>query len=258
MNDDALALAVVNFVAVGIYSFLGWRFSQRRVSPENRLPVLQFSLFLVGLAVSTSAGALDSALAVFAPPSLALVVTLYYIDILAACAALWGLVGYLIHLYSGRAYLVPLTGLYALLYVLLVYYTTASAPDAVTVTLGTVGFRDATMVGGPILGLLVVILVIPEFLGAILYFTLFFRTRDRTARYRIALVSWGLLAYFGIGLLGVAARLGGSLGAVTLGAVLGVVPVLVIFIAYYPPQFVRDRLGVTGIDAVTYPLGPSP
>jgi hypothetical protein len=256
MNDDALVLAIVDFIAVGIYAFLGWRFSQRHVSPENRLPVQQFTLFWLGLALVTFIGALESAVAAFVTPSLPLIVTLYYVEILVLCAALWGLVGYLIHLYTGKAHLVPLTGLYALLYVLLVYYITSSGPDAVTVTLGAVGFHYATVVGGPVLGLLAIILVVPEFLGAVLYFTLFFRTHDRTAQYRIALVSWGLLAFFGLDFVDLAARLGGSLAAVTLGTVLGIVPVLVIFIAYYPPRLVRDRLGVTGIEVVTYPLAP--
>jgi hypothetical protein len=55
---------------------------------------------------------------------------------------------------------------------------------------------------------------------------------------------------------GIGARLGGSTAAVALGAVLGIIPALVIVIAYYPPRFVRDRLGVSGMDAVAHPLAP--
>jgi hypothetical protein len=249
-------LAAADIVAAAIYLFLGWRFSHRRVSPENRLPVLQFSLFWLGLAVVTLIEGIESGVAAFLIPSLALVVTLYYIEILVLCIVLWGLVGYLIHLYTGRAYLVPLSGMYVLLYVLLVYFITASGPSAVTVAQGAVGLRYATQVGGPILGVLVLILVIPELLGSILYFTLFFRTQDRTARYRIALVSWGLLAFFGLDFIGVGARLGGGTAAVAVGAVLGIIPALVIWIAYYPPRAVRDRLGVSGMDTVREPPAP--
>jgi hypothetical protein len=250
MNVASLVLAVVDFVAVAIYTFLGGRFSQRQVSPENRLPMLQFSIFWLGLALVTFIGAIESGAAAFVTPALSLVVTLYYIEILALCAVLWGLIGYLTHLYTGRNYLGSITALYVLLYVLLVYYITASAPDGVTVTLGAVGLRYATPVGGPILGILAVILVIPEFLCAILYFTLFFRTHDPTARYRIALVSWGLLAFFALDFVNVAARLGGGIAAVALDAVLGLIPALVILIAYYPPRVVRARFGVTNIDTV--------
>jgi hypothetical protein len=254
MNGDSLILALVDFVAVAIYLFLGWRFSQRQVSAESRFPVNQFSLFWLALALVTFIGGLEGALAAFAPPSLPLVVTLYYVEILGLCAALWGLVGYLLFLYTGRSFTVPLSGLYALLYVLLVYFVTASGPDAVTVTLGVVGLRYATPVGGALLGLLGLILIVPEFLAAILYFTLFFRTHDRTARYRIALVSWGLLAFFGVGSIGIAARLGGGPTAVALGGVLGLVPAFVILIAYYPPRLVRERLGVNGIEALSWSL----
>jgi hypothetical protein len=255
MNVASLVLALVDFVAVAIYTFLGGRFSQRQVSPENRLPMLQFSIFWLGLALVTFIGGVESATAAFTLPSLSLVVSLYYIEILALCATLWGLVGYLLHLYSGKTYLAPLTALYSLLYVLLVYFITASTPDGVTVTLGAVGVRYATLVGGPVLAVLVLILVVPEFLCAILYFSLFFRTHDPTSRYRIALVSWGLLAFFGLDVVNLAARLGGSTLAVGLGAALGLVPVLVILAAYYPPRSVRERYGVKGFETVVSPMG---
>jgi hypothetical protein len=254
VNVDSIILAVGDFIAVAIYLFLGWHFSQRQVSPANRLPTLQFALFWTGLAVVTFIGGVESAAAAYVTPSLPLVVTLYYIEILALCAVLWGLIGYLVHLYTGRNYLVSITALYGLLYVLLVYYITASAPDGVTVTLGAVGVRYAQTVGGPVLAILALILVVPELLCAILYFTLVFRTHDPTARYRITLVSWGLLAFFGLDFINVAMRLGGSAAAVAVGAALGLVPVVVILIAYYPPRVVRERLGVKGIETVSSPL----
>ena len=256
MNSAPLVVALVDLVAVGIYLFLGWRFSQRSVTAVNKLPVLQFSLFWLGLALVTFITGLESAVAAFTTPPLALVVTLFYIELLLLCAVLWGLVGYLVYLYAGRSFLAPLTTMYAVLYVLLVYFVTASDPAAVTVAVGAVGLQYATPVGGPLLGLLVLVLIFPEFLAAIFYFTLVFRTRDRTARYRIALVSWGLLAFFGLGFVGVDTRLGGGLAAVTLGSLLGLLPALVILIAYYPPRLVRERLGVTGIDPVAGPLPP--
>jgi hypothetical protein len=248
MNAASLVLAVGDFIAVVIYLYLGWRFSQRRVSPENRIPVLQFSAFWLSLALVTFIGGVESAVAAYVTPELALVVTLYYIEILALCVALWGLVSYLTFLYTGRNYLAPLSALYGLLYVLLLYFITASHPNAVTVTLGAVGVSYSTPVGGPILGILVLILLVPEFLAAILYFTLFFRTHDWTARYRIALVSWGLLAFFGLDLVNLGTRLGGGLAAVTLGAIVGLIPPIVILLAYYPPRTLRRRFGVTAIE----------
>lgn len=251
MNASALAVGLTDFVAVGIYFFLGWKFYRRQVAPEYRLPVVQFSIFWLAFALVTFVSGVESSLASFATPMLPLVVSLYYLEILGSCVVLWGLVGYLVHLYTGRAYLLPISALYALLYVLLLYFITASDPDAVTVMLGAVGIQYATPVGGPILAVLVLLLVIPEFLGAILYFTLFFRTHDRTSRYRIGLVSWGLIAFFGIGLFNIGGRLGGGVAAVTLAAVLSIVPSLVILIAYYPPRFVRERLGVSGIETAS-------
>lgn len=251
MDVTSFVVAVTGFVAVGVYLLVGWRFANRRVAPENRLPILQFGLFWVGLAAVTAVGAIDSGTAAFTTPSLPIVLTLYYLEILLLCAALWGLVGYLIRLYTGRAYLAPLTALYAVLYVLLLYFITASGPNMLTVQMGTVGLQYATPVGGPILGVLVVILLLPEFLGAILYFTLFFRTRDPTARYRIALVSWGLIAWFVIGILNVGGRLGGGPLAEGLQGALEIFAALVVLSAYYPPSIVRRRFGVTGVETTT-------
>lgn len=239
-------MAVGDFVAVAIYLFLSAQFARRSVRPESRLPLLQFSLFWLALGLVTLIGGAESAVAAFTTPSLALVLSMYYLEILLLCAALWGLLGYLLHLYFGRSFLAPLTASYALLYVLLLYFITASSADRVTVMLGSVGLGYATAVGGPLLGLLGLFLLGPEFVGAFLYFTLFFRTRDRTARFRIALVSWGLLAFFGVGALDLAVRLGGGPAAVALGSAVNLVPSLVILLAYFPPRVIRERLGVAG------------
>lgn len=64
-----------------------------------------------------------------------------------------------------------------------------------------------------------------------------------------ALVSWGILGFFGVGVIDLAARLGGGLVAVSLGAVLSLTPVAAILLAYYPPRAIRERLGVTGLEA---------
>ena len=52
----------------------------------------------------------------------------------SACIALWGLLYYLIYLFTGnKRWLPPLAIFYIIYYVLLVYYMTASIPDSVKV-----------------------------------------------------------------------------------------------------------------------------
>jgi hypothetical protein len=105
MDSAALITAVASFVGAGVYLFLGWRLALRRVSAGARLPAAQFALFWLGLAAVTLGGAALSMLAVFTLPSDALVVTVVHLEILLLCAMLWGLLGYLSYLYTGRSYL---------------------------------------------------------------------------------------------------------------------------------------------------------
>ena len=248
MDNMALGDGISALVGAALYLFVGWRISRRPVSPQSRFAAAQFTLFWVALSGATAIGGMLSLVAAFTTPTLALAITVTDLNILLACALLWGLVGYLVYLYTGRGFVVPLAVLYGTLYILLLYYLTAGDPTAVLVTAGTVGVSYATPVGGPILGILVILLIVPEFLASIAYFTLVWRTKDRTIRYRVTLVSWSLIAWFSIGSANIGAALGGGLAAEVFGHSIGDIAALVILVAYYPPMAIRTRLGVAPIE----------
>jgi hypothetical protein len=253
MDDAALVSGIAAFVGVALYLYVGLRLSKRQVPPEMRLPARQFTIFWLGLGVVTAIGGAESLVAALQVPPLALVEALLYLNLLLVCVVLWGLVGYLLFLFTGRKFALPLSILYAALGVLLVYFIAASGPNSVTVVQGMVALGYASQIQGPILGILIVLLIGPEFLGAILYFTLFFRTRDPTVRYRVTLVSWSLIAWFGLGLLNVGSLLGGGLAAQVVSHSLGIFAAIVILLAYYPPQYIRSRFRVSGIDEAPKP-----
>jgi hypothetical protein len=161
--------------------------------------------------------------------------------------ALWGLICYLAYLYTGREWTVPISILYAAEYGLLVYYVTAGRPDGVSVTLGSVNPTYGVTVTGPLLAAPILILVFPEFIGALLYLRLFFRTHDRTVRYRIGLVSGGLLAYFLFDFFDFGALVNGGLVGVVVGRLLIIGAALVVLLAYFPPRALRARFGVANI-----------
>jgi hypothetical protein len=248
MDGAALITGVASAAGAGVYLFLGWRLAHRPVPARVRLPAAQFALFWLGLAVVTAVGAGLSLAASVAVPSDALVVTLVHTEVLILSAMLWGLLGYLTYLYTGRNYLAFWSAFYAVLYLLLTYDITASRPSVVTVTHGVVGVQYAAPFGGPLLYVLIAFLIAPEFIGAVLYFTLVFRSPDPTVRFRVTLVSWSIIGWFGLALVDPAALLGGSLGAQIVGHSLGVVAAGVILLAYYPPRAIRRRLDVTAID----------
>ncbi|HKV90830.1 MAG TPA: hypothetical protein VJQ43_06535 [Thermoplasmata archaeon] len=249
MDNTALVTAIATLVAAGMYLYVGWRLFQRPVSPESRLPAAQFSLFWAALGVGTIATAVESLVAAFQTPSLALVITVTDINILLICALLWGLVSYLAYLYTGRRVALPLAVVYGILYVLLLYIITASQPDMVTVNSGVVGVHYATFVNGPILAVLLILLILPEFIASFAYFTLVFRTKDPTIRYRVTLVSWSLIAWFGLSFLNIGARLGGGLGAQIVGQGIGVIIAVVVLLAFFPTAGIRSRFGVSAVAA---------
>jgi hypothetical protein len=247
LDNAALVVGVASFLEVAVYLYIGVRLYHRPVTAETRVPALQFSLFWVGLAASTTLGGIESLIAVFRTPPLALAVTFEYYDIVIVAAALWGLISYLYFLYTGRNGILPVTLLYVLEFGLIVYYISASMPNGVSVSDGTVSLTLLTPLTGPITDLAVLILVVPEFVAGFAYLRLYFRSRDRTVRYRIALVSGGILGWFFLDLADIASRSGGNLTWILVGSLLPIVAALVVLIAYYPPRYLRERFGIAAI-----------
>lgn len=169
-----------------------------------------------------------------------------------------GLVYYLLYLYTGRSSGLYVVGLfYALLFVLLVWLMEAHGLHFAEAG-GHAGEEPGVRVHShePTPGwadlVLGVGLILPPFFAAIAYGLLFFRTKDLTARFRIAFVSAGFILWFGFSLLGTLSRaLTGTersfAGQVT-GQLLGLLAAVLVLIAYDPPRRVRERFGIRAID----------
>jgi hypothetical protein len=247
MTGDPAALANGLYAAgtAAIYAYVGNRMARRPVSWEGRLAAAQFAIFWYALAAVETIAAFESLWAVVAFPPLPLVLTLLHFQIIVLAVLLWGLVGYLVYLYTGRNHVVPLTIVYATSYFVLEYFINASSPDGITVVYGTVGVHYASVAPVPLLVAAVILLIVPEIVGALLYFSLFFRTRERTLRFRIGLVSWGLVLWFGGS---TAVSSGAGLAGLVASRALGLTALAMILIAYFPPAAIERRLGVRSIE----------
>ena len=259
MADGAAAVvAVTSFASVIVFGYLARRLWLRKVSEEARFASLQFSVFWAGLAAASLLSGIESLVAIFGTPALSFVVTFEYLDILLLSLVLWALVGFLFYLFTGKGAAFPLAVLYGVIYVLVLYYITASMPNAVTVKQGMVGVTFASTVSGTAVALLLLVLVVPEIAGILAYLSLYFRTHDPTVRYRIALVGLALLGYLGLGFLNLGALLGGSLAAQTFAQLVGVVAAVIVLLAYYPTEAIRRRYGIRGIDEDPVPPVAAP
>lgn len=244
-----LISALFSIVTAAIYGYVAARLRQRTISsPEARFAWQLFGLWWYCLAATTLVGSIQYFLGAFNIASLPFFVVLTYVNLLLICIALWGLLYYLVYLFTGsQRILVPLTIFYVLYYILLVYYITASSPARVEITRWSARLVYADPITGPFFSLVLVLLVFPQILASLAYFTLFFRLREATQRYRVLLVSWCIILWFGSAFLAsvsglsqqdwwqIASRLIG------LGAALGILS------AYFPPGVIRRRFGIASI-----------
>lgn len=239
----AAAIAVVSFGVAAVYVFVGFRLYLRTVAPTARLASSQLALWWAGLGITTALGGVELALAAAGALTYPAALTLYLLVVVVDCSFLWGLVGFLIYVYTGRYHLLPLSVFYAWFYVTVLYYFFSQQPYAVTIVAGQAVFQYAVLPIPALEAVLLVGLLGPEIAGAILYLSLLRRTSNPAQRYRIVLVGGGILLWF---LLDVLVPDSTATWTIVRG-ILQVVPGLMSLIAFYPPEWARRRYGVTAM-----------
>jgi hypothetical protein len=232
-----------------IYSYIGWRLSRREVaSTQARLAWIFFTIWWHGLAASTLISGMLSLFGALDLTSLPLFITANHVSVLVSCLALLGLVYYLIYLFTGNSRtLLPLAIFYGIFYVLLVYYDAASDPVGVTVERWNAFISYRVPMTGLFLTLLLIMLLVPQILGGLAYFTLYFRVPQVTQKYRILLVSWSIIIWF---VSPVIALAGGALeqdGWQISSRTIGLAAALTILMAYQPPRWIRQRFGILSL-----------
>ena len=234
----------------GIYSYVGWRLSKRVISSaEARLAWGSFTVWWYGLAAITLIGGFLRLFGAFGLTSLPLFVTATYLNILITCIALWGLFYYLIYLFTGnRRSLVPLGLFYMIYYVLLVYYITASIPGHVDVGRWSTTLVYRAPLTGAFFVIILVFLLLPQIVGGLAYFTLYFRVSDVTQKYRILLVSSSIVVWFLSPLIALAGGLGQQDWWQLMSRFIGLAAALTILMAYLPPRWLKQRYGIISLN----------
>ena len=237
-------------VAAGIYEFVGWRLSKRVVpSADARQAWRLFTLWWNGLAASTLINGTLSLFGAIGLTDLPLFLTATYVNLLVICAALWGLLYYLVYLFTGnRRALLPLTIFYAAYYVLLLYYTTASIPSHVEVSRWSAAVAYRVPLAGPFFLMIVALLLLPQIIGALAYFTLYFRVRETTQKYRVLLVSSSIIVWFASPLVALAGRLAEQDWWQLTSRFIGLTAALLILMAYLPPVWLKQRYGIPSLN----------
>lgn len=241
--------AVLSALATGVYFYVGHSLGQRRVVlGEARLAWTLFVVWWYALAGSTLSSGLLSLLGALGVTSLPLFLTVTQVNLLAICVGLFGLVYYLLYLFTGsRKWFTPLALFYVAYYALLVYYLSWSAPVGVQVDRwgAHVVYREQQI--GPLFTVVLTLLVFPQIIGSIAYFTLFFRVKEATQKYRVALVSLSILVWFLSAFLASVAGLSQFDWWQIVSRLIGLAATLTILLAYKPLPWLKQRLGVLSI-----------
>lgn len=241
--------ATLSILSAGIYFYVGRVLRRRR--PASHEAGTAWTLFVVwwyALAATTFFGALISLLGALGAASLPLFVTFNHVNLLAICAALFGLMFYLLYLFTGNYRLLwPLAIFYTLYYMLLIYYIQARIPIDVTVGRWNAGIEFQEPPGSSLFYIALSLLVFPQIIGSLAYFTLYFRVKNPTQKYRILLVSWSIIIWFLSAFLASIAGLGQQDWWQVTSRLIGLSAALTILLAYQPPAIIKRRFGVTSI-----------
>jgi hypothetical protein len=237
-------------VSAAIYAYVGWRLSKRFVSsPEGRLAWQSFTVWWYGLSITTLIGGLLNLFGAFGLTFLPLFVAATYINLLVISLALWGLLYYLIYLFTGNnQWLVPLSIFYVVYYALLVYYITASAPESVNIARWRAALNYHAPLAGPFFVVLILLLLLPQLIGGFAYFTLYFRVTEVTQKYRVLLVSWSIIIWFLSPFLALVGGLAEQDWWQFVSRLIGLAAAATILMAYLPPQWLKERYGIISLE----------
>lgn len=250
MSSMTLALSAAgSFLTAVLYLYIGHVLRGRAVSADARLANGMFVLWWQALGALGMLGVGILLLYMADALPLWLYRSFVTLALLGLFVALWGLQFYLVYLYTGsRRSFVPLGVFYGLLFVgtlALVEYI--GSPERI-VDNGWALETEPEVELGVAFGLGFSLLIIgPQLAAAIAYARLFSKTRDRTQRYRIALVTGSIIVWFGSGIVATGAQVSDDLSYQLFSRLIGIAGALVILMAYKPPHWIRTRYGIRSI-----------
>lgn len=239
-----VAGGLTSLLGSSVYAYVGRRLAARPVPVEARFARTQFSVWWYGLAASGIVTGLAALVAAEGGLTLPLALTDYFVMLVVDVALLWGLVGYLTYVYTGRYHLLEISGFYALFYVGLLYFVFVQVPTSASIEAGAVIIHYQYGPPPLLAAFVVLALLLPEFIGTFLYLSLYRRTGDPTRRFRILLVGASLVLWFSTALFvpSTAPFWGVVKGGIeTLAALLSLA-------AYWPPRSWQVRFGVQDLD----------
>jgi hypothetical protein len=257
-----LVSAAFSLIASVIYAYVGYRLTRRSLPEGTRLAAYAFVAFWYGIAVSTLTGptGLQALLAAFGQVSLPAVLLMTQVGLVAISVGLWGLLYYLVYLYTGwHGVWKGLAAFYIAFYAFLQYFIVDAGPVGLHTDRWSVVVDYRKDLSGPdawmqpyVLALIIGLLV-PQIVAALAYLTLAFRVHDPTQRYRVLLVSISILVWFATPFFALGADVAKQDTYQVVSRLIGLAAAITIYMAYQPPRWIRRRYGILALSDESKP-----
>lgn len=247
MSNATLALDGVLAAATALlYIYVGSITLRRETSDGmSRRAVRLFALWWYALAALTLVGTMRTALAAFGVTDMTLHHALSWLSVLPLAAALWGLVSYLAFIYTGSPTAFRLSTLFhGALLVALAWLVAVRPPTGVVLGAYSAQLQYDSELPPAATAALLAGIILPALAAAVGYASLYFRTNDRSARYRIAMVSGAFVMWFGIAGFATPTGLNELAWWPVASRVVAFVATLMVLAAYQPPRWAREAFGL--------------
>lgn len=241
-----LASAVLALATGAGFAAVGWLMLRRVQPAQGGGALVTFGLFWFSAAIVWTTQGLGSLLGWTGHLTIPLLSALDQVSTPFYCLAAAGLLYYVLYLLTGRARLLgPILAYYLVAFFLLRWRVESARRTGVVAEDWVVRFEYATPLQGPAYTLVVGLIAVPLLLAILAYGSLLFRVDDPAARYRIALVTAGLLAWVSTEALSYVSGFAATTAGELLRRLVALGSTLVILAAYLPPRIARERWGVT-------------
>lgn len=253
MSSTTLALGATLTVLEGLtYVFVAERRRTRSIVGSRGLALVCFVAFWYTSGANKILAAGANYAAAFDRLSLNLYVSTLLINFALLAVGLGCLLYYLLFLFTGkRRILYPVAVTYILYYFVLTYTLINGQPTIIHEGTWRISHEGTRAASGPLQLLNLVLLAVPQTVGALMLLAVRGRSQDPTLRYRLALVPLALVAWtIGIVLVGLPGFYDSAAMQFSSRAI-GALAALITLAAYEPFSWVRRRYGVHGLEPST-------
>jgi len=238
-----LASAILALSTAAGFAWVGAIMWRKERPAHGGQALTMFTLFWASAAIIWTAQGLGSLAGYAGQATLPLLGALDQVSTPYYCLAAAGLLYYVLYLLTGRERLLgPILGYYLVLFFLLRLRVETAHRVDIDVGGWVVNFVYATPLRGLQYTLIVALISGPLLAGILAYSTLGFRVREAATRYRIALVTVGLLAWVGTEALSFITGYATTTQGEITRRVAALAGTILVVLAYRPPRRFRDRL----------------